>query len=211
MSTWRKRALQTRSLKTEHSLAHAARDLMSDKSYPDISVAEVAEQAGVSIGGFYARFKSKKALLHLADLEFLNSARHAFDVAVPENMEGSLREIVRAFIHVMVHEFERHRGAILASMRYVSEEDESDFRSRADEFNDHVHGRMRRLLTNRASDIRHSQPDLAINMAIFFASAAAREAVLRNALHAYPVRVDLPGLVDELARSAEMYLRGSRA
>ncbi len=73
MANWRKTAIQSRSKATERALSRAARELLNEKSFTDIRVDEVARNAGVSVGGYYARFKGKSALLHLADIDFLDA------------------------------------------------------------------------------------------------------------------------------------------
>ncbi len=48
-------------------------------------------------------------------------------------------------------------------------------------------------------------------MAIFIASASARDAVLRNSLRAYPIELSEQGLVDELVLCSSLYLTGQKA
>ena len=54
-------------------------------------------------------------------------------------------------------------------------------------------------------------PERAANMAIFIASASARDAVLRNSLRAYPIELSEQGLVDELVLGSSLYLTGQKA
>ncbi len=207
-STWRRSAVQGRSRQSEMALARAARELLAERPYHDIRVEEVARRAGISVGGFYARFNGKSALLHLADIEFLDSCLDAFDEAVPEDFGGGPEEIFRSFVSVMVSKFKEHRHAFLQAMRHAGDGDATGFRERASAFNDHVHGRLRRLLGRYAADINHPEPHTAVNMAIFFASSAARDAVLRNSLAAYPVSIDQEGLANEIVLAATRYLTG---
>ncbi len=169
---------------------------------------EVARRAGVSVGGFYARFRGKSALLHLADMDFLDACQTAFDRAVPDGSGGSVEDIFRKFITVMVDQFAVHRQALLQAMRHAEADDLAGFRERAAAFNAHVHGRIRRLMAEHRDQIGHDDPATAVNLAIFIASAAARDAVLRGSLAAYPVDLDRAGLVDHLVRSATRYLTG---
>jgi AcrR family transcriptional regulator len=171
-------------------------------------VEDVARRAGISIGGFYGRFKGKSALLHLADIDFLDACLEAFDRAVPEDFQGTLEETLHCFVSVMVGQFNEHRQAILQAYRHADDGDAQGFRERATEFNDHVHGRLRRLLSRHETGIHHRAPDTAINLAIFFASSAARDAVLRGSLAAYPVDLTEEDLVNEIALAATRYLTG---
>lgn len=211
MADWRKDAVQARSKETEEALAQAARELLATRSFPDIRVDEVARRAGLSVGGYYARFKGKNALLHLADIDFVEDCIAAFDDAVPEQFEGNLAELLRAFVTVMVEQFDIHRDTIVQVMKFAAEDDRSVYRQRATAFNNHVHGRLRTLIARHADEIDHPDLSVAINMAIFMASAAAREAVLKGALSAYPIDMGREALIDELVRSAVRYLKGGNA
>jgi AcrR family transcriptional regulator len=197
-----------RSRRAERVLARAARELLAERPYTEIRVDDVARRAGISIGGFYGRFKRKSALLHLADIDFLDACLEAFDQAVPEDFPGTVEEILDCFVTVMVRQFTEHRQAIVQALRHADEGDEHGFRERARAFNDHVHGRLRRLLGRQAAGIHHRDPDTAVNMAIFFASSAARDAVLRGSLAAYPVNLSEEDLVSEIALAATRYLTG---
>jgi len=207
-SSWRKSPAQERSRRAEDTLARVARELLAKRTYTEIRVEEVARKAGISVGGFYGRFKGKSALLHLADIDFLDACLAAFDRAVPEEFSGTPEEIFRRFVSVMVRQFRVHKGAILQAMRHADEGDLSGFRARAAAFNEHVHGRLRRLLGQCEARIRHPEPPRAVNLAIFFASSAARDAVLRGSLATYPVTLSDEELVNEIVRAANRYLTG---
>jgi AcrR family transcriptional regulator len=211
MAHWRKSALQERSKETETALAHAARELLSTHSFAEIRVNDVARHAGISVGGFYARYQGKNALLHLADIDFLDDCRSAFDEAIPETFAGDIEKLLRAFVTVMVDQFNKHRQTIVQAMKYANDDDNKEFRGRATAFNEHVHGRMRLLLRSREAVINHIDVDVAVNMAIFIVSAAARSAVLFGHLSTYPVELSRIALIDELVRNASRYLRGGVA
>ncbi len=211
MAFWRKSALQARSKETEKALARAARELLSLRSFSEIRVDEVARHAGISVGGFYARFQGKNALLHLADIDFLDDCIAAFDEAVPEDFEGDLDELLRAFVTVMVRQFAKHRDTMVQAMKFAAENDTSEFRKRATAFNNYVHGRLRDVMAKHAEAIVHRDHSVAINMTIFIASAAAREAVLKGALSSYPIDLSLEQLIDELVANATLYLKGGNS
>lgn len=205
---WRKQPVQGRSRQAEKSLARAARDLLAERPYSEIRVEEVSRRAGISVGGFYGRFRGKSALLHLADIDFLDECLLAFDAALPEAFSGTPEEILRSFVTVMVRQFRIHRKAILQAWRHADEGDAAGFRERADRFNDHVHGRVRRLLGEHREAILHQDPIRAINLAIFFTSSAARDSVIRGSLAAYPISLSEDDLIEEIVRSGTRYLAG---
>ena len=69
---WIHEATQSRSRRTEHAIRQAALRLLAGKPFEEITVAEIAEAAGVSVGGFYRRFRDKRAVLSLAQHEALD-------------------------------------------------------------------------------------------------------------------------------------------
>jgi AcrR family transcriptional regulator len=205
---WRKSPVQERSREAEKNLAKAARELLAIRPYDQIRVEEVARRAGVSVGGFYGRFRGKSALLHLADTDFLDACRETFDRALPEDFHGGPKEIFSAFVSVMVEQFAVHREAVIQAWRHAEAGDEAGFGARATEFNEHVHGRIRRLLKPSHSLIRHPDPHTAVEMAIFLVSSAARDAVIRRSLPSHRLDLDEGQLTEELVRSAVAYLTG---
>lgn len=63
--------VQERSQKTEQNLLDALEKLLVKKSITDLTVAEIAAEAGVTTGAIYRRFKDKQHLLQSAFIRFL--------------------------------------------------------------------------------------------------------------------------------------------
>ncbi|GLX86115.1 hypothetical protein tloyanaT_23680 [Thalassotalea loyana] len=63
---------QLRSQQTQRKLLDALHTCLEDKFFEHISIKELAEQAGVSVGTFYRRFKDKESLLPLLYQDFGN-------------------------------------------------------------------------------------------------------------------------------------------
>jgi len=208
-SQWRTSAVQRRSRETEAALAKAVAELSRDRPFEEITVADVAKRAGVAVGTVYRRFRNKRALLHLADTAFVDDCREAFDEELAdERVAGlDLEGLARAYISVMIRKFRQHRVAILQVTRNADPRDGAIYARRAQEFNAHVHGRFRDLLRRRRREIEHPDVETALNLAIFFASAAARDAIWRQSLKAYPIQIDDARLIDELTRAFVAYLQ----
>jgi AcrR family transcriptional regulator len=62
---------QVRSIEKRRKLLEAGRRLFAAKGYAEVSVAQIAAQAGVAAGGFYLHFASKKQFLVVLMQEFL--------------------------------------------------------------------------------------------------------------------------------------------
>ncbi|HSA56696.1 MAG TPA: helix-turn-helix domain-containing protein [Gemmatimonadaceae bacterium] len=206
---WRHGARQQRSRRTEDALSRAALRLLRERPFEQIRVEDLTSRANVAVGTFYRRFRDKRAVLHLADMGFVNDCLAAFDAAMSdERMRSrSLEEIVTAYITVMVTKFREHRAEILQVIRHADAGDAGEYAARAQAFNTHVHGRFRELLRRHVSTMTHPSLETALNLAIFFASAAARDAVWRGNLRAYPIALDDARLIAELTRAFVAYLR----
>lgn len=103
-------AKQSRSLATEGRILDAAESLLSERSFDDLSVTGIAREAGVSVGGFYARFEGKEALLDALHLRYEERRTRRLESAfeedrwvesdAPERIGGVIAEIV----HMMTEE-----------------------------------------------------------------------------------------------------------
>jgi len=206
---WRHEAAQERSQRTEAALARALAELTKERPFEDISVADVAKRAGVAVGTVYRRFRDKRAMLHLSDTAFVDDCRRAFDDELSDERMAGLRleQLARAYIDLMIRKFREHRTAILQVQRNADPRDAAIYARRAAEFNAHVHGRFRTLLRERRKEITHPDLETALNLAIFFASAAARDAMWRQSLKAYPIQIDDAAFVHELTRAFVAYLQ----
>jgi AcrR family transcriptional regulator len=201
-------ARQARAQQTSDAIIEAGLGLLRERDFDSVSVAEIAERAGVSVGGFYARFEGKEALLHALAAEVLADCRRALDRALaPSRMaRASVEGVVRAYVRVMITGFREHRSAIVQVIRHARGGDPL-FGLAVRDFNDHVHGRLRALLHERRHLLAHPDPDTAVNIGLFLVSAAAREGVLGDNLRAYPIKVTDTMLIAELTRAYVAYLR----
>jgi AcrR family transcriptional regulator len=185
----------------------AGRDLLRERDFAEVTVADIAAAAGVSVGGFYARYESKEALLYVLSAEVLADSATALEKALSPSRtaNAAIPVVIRAYVRVMVRKFREHRSAMVQVIRHARAGDPIHGLAVRD-FNDRVHGRLRALLSERRADIGHPDPDAAIDIGLFLVSAGAREAVLAGALQAYPVKVSDDRLIEELTRAYVGYL-----
>lgn len=171
---------QARSERTTARITAAALALLERKSFAELSVAEIARRAGVSVGGFYARFPSKDALLQYFDATvvegILARARTELD---GERLAGrGAREVVQVYIALAVRMFRTDRQVLQqVALRSRTSRDPA-FRERIRAANRFLHGRFRELLNERRVEIGHPYPERAIDLGLTFVSAAMREYVL---------------------------------
>jgi len=62
-TTYNRPPQQDRSSRTEQRILDATKRLMAERPFHEITVAEIAREADASVSSFYARFRSKEALL----------------------------------------------------------------------------------------------------------------------------------------------------
>src|SRR5438552_6131638 len=61
--SWHSPPIQKRAQETEDRIVAVTEELLREKDFEDIHVAEIAVRAEASLGSFYLRFSSKNALL----------------------------------------------------------------------------------------------------------------------------------------------------
>lgn len=91
-----KRVRQKRSQKTYDALIETTFKLLQQREFDEISIAELAQKAGYSVGAFYARFRSKDELFdallaqHIEDR--FTERKRIFDSATDETLVAELME-----------------------------------------------------------------------------------------------------------------------
>ena len=164
---------QERSRQTAERITAAALALLERKSFAELTVSEIARKAGVSVGGFYARFPSKQALLQY------------FDATIVEGMldserltEADARTVVTTYIRLAVTMFRRHRPVLQQVALRSRTSTDPAFKQRIRDANAFLHGRFRALLEERRAELGHPEPRVAIDLGLTFVSATMREYVL---------------------------------
>jgi AcrR family transcriptional regulator len=187
----------------------AFRRLLRTKSLASISVAEIATAAGTSVGGFYARFSAKEALLVPLAEEVMAEARQAIDAAFDApGVATSLPRIVDAYVGTIVRLFREHRSTLLHIRQAASGETAVAIGRLVHDMNVYTHTRFRMLALEHRATIRHRSPAQAVELALFIGSASAREAVLSENWKSYEIRPDDELLVAEISRAMRRYLEG---
>jgi AcrR family transcriptional regulator len=90
------RVRQKRSQKTYDALIRTTFKLLQQREFDEISIAELAQKAGYSVGAFYARFRSKDELFDALLAQHIEDRRAArtriFANATDETLIGDLME-----------------------------------------------------------------------------------------------------------------------
>jgi AcrR family transcriptional regulator len=95
---------QARSRRTRDALLDAARTLLNSRAWNELTVADIVEQAGCSVGAFYSRFPDKEALFEALTAQWFEAsaiARNAMLAAADPNEDIAEKVVLRAHRSVM--------------------------------------------------------------------------------------------------------------
>ena len=199
---------QERSQETLARVLRATEHLLGRMHFEDITIGQILELAGVSVGSFYARFHSKEDLLpHLYAAYSENMKARTAAAAAPEHWAGKkLAARIRTLLQLAVATYREQRGllravALLARSR-PKQVAQSALRERDDQYR-----AMAALLLACSDEIRHPAPARAVQTGLLFALAACRDKILfAEAPHPASVPLTDAQLADELARALHAYL-----
>lgn len=200
---------QARSRETEQRIVIAALQLLGERTFEQMTVAEIATSAGVSVGGFYARFAGKDALLeHLNGTLIGGMVDRASDTLSREATSGlAVHALVERFVSMVVDVFRSNRPLLRQITARTRTSADPAFLQRVSETNRVVHDLFRERLSERLDDIGHARPSLAIDIALTAVSGALREYVLFDDRRPHFDPVDDDTLVVQLTDLFCRYLR----
>ena len=117
---------QPRSERTQERLLRAAEKLILEKGLADASVPEIARRAGSSVGGFYARFPDKGALLRALEERFFDEMLVRVAKLADAGRWGAapIATIARACADELVSVFRERRNLIAAFLHRASADPE---------------------------------------------------------------------------------------
>src|SRR5918998_2655907 len=189
---------QTRSQATLDRILDAAESVLAEKSFGEATLAEIMERAGVTVGAFYRRFPDKDALLHLLDNRFFNELHELAQSTLGEaKWEGAtVAQIVDEFTAIAVQLYKARRG-LLRSLFLRARTDPVIMHS-AREVNAQYVDRLRALLLARRNELRHPNPERAVELGFMILIGALRETVLFGEVWPNPQAVVDDGLATEL-------------
>jgi len=202
------RPTQQRSRDTHDAIVLAFRDALATTPYERITVADIAAEASTSVGGFYARFASKEALLLplIEDMvaEFQAKLVAALDDADRKN--GTLSDVVGIYVRTMLVEFRKHGRVIQQVFRNATGDVAAVIGERVHAFNQAAHEEFRTRVWARKKEIHHRSPRAAIEIALFMGSATAREAVNGGNWRSYTIQPDDATIAREVTAALLAYL-----
>jgi AcrR family transcriptional regulator len=200
---------QRRSRETSDAIINATLRLLERSPFESLAIGDITREAGISVGGFYARFHGKEALLvHLVKSTFAEPILDEVDELLsPQNTtERSARDVIAAYLTFVARAFERHRP-VLRPLSLLSREGvDAELRQLVLEANRRIHARFVAVLETKSAEMRHPQPAKAIRVGLMWSSAALRESVLYQEPVSELSRGRIDSLVEELVLAFAAYL-----
>lgn len=197
---------QQRSRDTLRRLLDAAEELLERKTFAEVSVAEIAERAGSSVGSFYQRFDDKETLLHALDRRLARQSRDVLEAVaeVDWSRDRSLSETLALLIRPWVESYHERRGVRRALLE-ASRRDPS-FRSRAAETERRAVAVLATLLEDHREEIAARDPRRAARHLVVALVGYLREAVLYREFQRIEPEPDREEVVEKTIRLALGYL-----
>jgi AcrR family transcriptional regulator len=200
------RPKQARSQETLYRLLDAAERLIEEKGLADASIPEIVRRAGSSVGGFYARFRDKNELLRALEERFFQEMAERLDALTrPERWRSAgAAEIVAACVAELLRTFGERRALIGTFLARAARDPE--FMEEGLRFRRSVSERAVALLLTHRHEIRHPDPELAIDLAVQLAFGLAHQRVVLGEIRVGTRRLPEPLLERELTRNLLAYL-----
>lgn len=169
---------QERSAETARRILDCGVELFRTGELEATSVPALADRAGVSVGGFYARFRSREDLQRAVVEQMIAESHGALKAALSTDALAGLgaREVLGEFAAALVRLFGGRNRSLLRRISSLVRTDPELPTSRAIRaFNQEVQAMLRDALLARRAEIGHSEPESAIAFADLAMSATARE------------------------------------
>lgn len=167
--------LQARSRDTLERVLRATARLLESNSYRNVSITDIAREAGSSVGAVYGRFENKRALLAQLDARAASEVRRYHKEAANRPVR-STEHVVSDLVDFLVGFYRRHRGLMQALRVEVGSEASLPQTERA------LRALVQLVLTNR-SGIAHPSPDQAAHLGFQMVIGALAERVLFAKAH----------------------------
>jgi len=198
---------QARSHNTLERILSSSTELISEQSYDDISISDIANRANISVGGFYSRFENKDALL----AELLTRLGHETQSKITEALSTdwsntSLYDLTLFIVLNNARLYEKYRGALKAiylKTRVLPDPANDGVRFA---YNDKIVAQLETLLLVKAEQIPHPQPGEVIRIAIACMTSMLRDAIVFRDTSLFPKPRNVSGISRHIANVVYLYL-----
>jgi AcrR family transcriptional regulator len=198
---------QARSRESMNQMLDAAAQILETKTFEELTIAEVVQQAGTSVGAFYGRFKDKDGLLQALDERFFQEFEEAITALLtPSNWAGkSISYIIEGVTRLLVQTYSKQKGVLRSLNLKARLYGDTRFKKREQRAWTELFPRLQNALLAHQNEILHPNPSLATRLGFQQLFFTMREILLWE-----PLRDDIPyveeELIAELTRAYLAYL-----
>jgi AcrR family transcriptional regulator len=166
---------QRRSQESLERILDAAETLIRERGFDNMTIAEVVQRSGSSVGSLYGRFQDKLALLRAVQVRYHARVENAiaaeFDGDSPrdECLEDAAGRCVRVLCDYLLHEPELFRAFILQAVL------DPGVRAQGEAANAKRRDRVATVLLAHRAEIGHPNPELAARWFYSMCMAILRE------------------------------------
>lgn len=198
---------QQRSIETQRKLLQAVNHSLQTKFFEHITIKELAEHAGVSVGTFYRRFKDKESLLPLLYQEFGQDLANWVGQQEEKNYDN-LNELVTSICAQMLLFLQQKKG-VFRTLHLNSRLHSEILNSDQQVDREHIYQRLSDLILRFESDITNKNKKQAAEMTIFIIINTLLDKVLyANLTPAIACQLNAEQFVEELPQVILSYLQG---
>ena len=201
-------AKQVRSSQTLDRILLATRDLLHEKEFEEITVAEIVQRARSSCGAFYARFPSKEALLPALYDAYSRSLPTETTVWSDPSTWGerSLTVRVAKMVRFVIRDYRATR-LFMRPLALYARQNPRAISPENRQLSSEKHRAACAFLLECRDEITHPDPERAVDLIAYFIPAIGRDKILfDDAPHASSVQIEDTLLEEELIRMALSYL-----
>lgn len=184
-------ARQTRSRATQARFVDAANRLLARRAWEEVSIEDIVEEAGLSIGAFYKRFRAKDDVLAAYIEAAIEEGQAQADRLL--SIDGPLSERVRVLVAMLAFGWELRATVVRAAKALRNPTHIHALRTQSLA----TQTRISNWLLERREDFRHPAPETAIAMA-FNLPLAALQAALSDPQSSPKARQDLVSETEQM-------------
>ncbi len=203
---------QPRSKKTLERILASSIALTTQQSYDEVTIADIAAHAQISVGGFYSRFKNKEALLNKLSECLAQDTNTKIDSALSRDWSSQkLQHLLTHIVEANAELYEKYRGVLTVihlktrGLKPLADAESDQNRQR---YNESIIVHLENLLLRKREEITHPQPRVAIRIAIACMTSMLRDAIVFQDNSLYPLPRDSRTISNRVAMVMYQYLAG---